>query len=565
MIDKSKWIKKFENELDRKSIFCLYGNIDDEFFYENEMMNINQYLKQTFGTDMDTIFDEEYFEALIKETKDSANSLSTSLDFLKIVKEIKDSDKKYIVLKDARFLNLDCFSLRYFLEYVSSGNIKEKKIIIISENLGDFPDKLTSNNPYEISIYIDYPEEDERVEYVKEYLKFFREREKTQKPSKEIQEEFDIFIKMTAKRKLKEIRNIFMKAQTSALLFDEEKTMKDIINYYDIGEQDSPWVKLKKSSMKRLEERLKERVKGQEEAIDFVKKVVYRANLNLNGVTQAYSTKPMGVLFFTGPSGVGKTELAKALTECIFGDESAFKRFDMSEYKSPESINKLIGSDPGYVGYNEGGQLTNWIMSNPYSVILFDEIDKANIKIWDTFLQILEDGRLTDNKGNTGNFSESIIIFTSNIGNSEFDKKNYPTKEEAKQYYLNALHKYFEEVVGRVEILNRFGENKIVFNHIEEDVFQEIIEKKLKDTISNIQKRLKGVRIEIENLEEIQAFFMERLGEGTKFGARLVNSLIEEYFINEFASFYMEDEKISERVVVSIEHQKEGDKIKFQC
>lgn len=565
MIDKSKWIKKFENELDRKSIFCLYGNIDDEFFYENEMMNINQYLEQTFGNDMDTIFDEEYFEALIKETQDSANSLSTSLDFLKIVKEIKDSDKKYIVLKDARFLNLDCFSLRYFLEYVSSGNIKEKKIIIISENLGDFPDKLTSNNPYEISIYIDYPEEDERVEYVKEYLKFFREREKTQKPSKEIQEEFDIFIKMTAKRKLKEIRNIFMKAQTSALLFDEEKTMKDIINYYDIGEQDSPWVKLKKSSMKRLEERLKERVKGQEEAIDFVKKVVYRANLNLNGVTQAYSTKPMGVLFFTGPSGVGKTELAKALTECIFGDESAFKRFDMSEYKSPESINKLIGSDPGYVGYNEGGQLTNWIMSNPYSVILFDEIDKANIKIWDTFLQILEDGRLTDNKGNTGNFSESIIIFTSNIGNSEFDKKNYSTKEEAKQYYLNALHKYFEKVVGRVEILNRFGENKIVFNHIEEDVFQEIIEKKLKDTISNIQKRLKGVRIEIENLEEIQTFFMERLGEGTKFGARLVNSLIEEYFINEFASFYMEDEKISERVVVSIEHQNEGDKIKFQC
>lgn len=565
MIDKSKWIKKFENELDRKSIFCLYGNIDDEFFYENEMMNINQYLKQTFGTDMDTIFDEEYFEALIKETEDSANSLSTSLDFLKIVKEIKDSDKKYIVLKDARFLNLDCFSLRYFLEYVSSGNIKEKKIIIISENLGDFPDKLTSNNPYEISIYIDYPEEDERVEYVKEYLKFFREREKTQKPSKEIQEEFDIFIKMTAKRKLKEIRNIFMKAQTSALLFDEEKTMKDIINYYDIGEQDSPWVKLKKSSMKRLEERLKERVKGQEEAIDFVKKVVYRANLNLNGATQAYSTKPMGVLFFTGPSGVGKTELAKALTECIFGDESAFKRFDMSEYKSPESINKLIGSDPGYVGYNEGGQLTNWIMSNPYSVILFDEIDKANIKIWDTFLQILEDGRLTDNKGNTGNFSESIIIFTSNIGNSEFDKKKYSTKKEAKQYYLDALHKYFENVVGRVEILNRFGENKIVFNHIEEDVFQEIIEKKLKDTISNIQKRLKGVRIEIENLEEIQAFFMERLGEGTKFGARLVNSLIEEYFINEFASFYMEDEKISERVVVSIEHQNEGDKIKFQC
>lgn len=571
MIEKSRWIEKFESELERRKVFCLYGSTDDDYFYKESTCNINEFFEKKFGDDLFVFFGTDYFEKIIESEEQQGEEndltdgifLNTRVDFLKNIKKLENLSEKNIIIKDPRlfFGDASCYdysyTLRYFLEYINSEE-NDKKIIFISETLGDFPEKLTVNNPYVSTIYIDYPEEDEREAYIKDILNFFSLREKTGEDSDSIKEDFNIFVKITGKRKLKEISNIFQKAEETKTIFDSEKSIKDIVNEYDFGEKESPWINLKNSTIKRLEEKLKKRVKGQDEAIDFVKKVIYRAKLNLNGVMQPYSTKPTGVMFFTGPSGVGKTELAKALTECIFGDESAFKRFDMSEYKSAESINKLIGSDPGYVGYNEGGQLTNWIMSNPYSVILFDEIDKANVKIWDTFLQILEDGRLTDNKGNTGYFTESIIIFTSNIGNAEFDEI---AEKNPKKHYLDALNKYFEKEVGRVEILNRFGDNKIVFNHISEDVFEEIIETKLEIVIKNMKKRIKNLELEIENIEEMKQFFMRKLETSKKFGARLVNTLIENYFINEFSIFYTEKNDNKNKIIAFVNDEK----VEFRC
>lgn len=571
MIEKSRWIEKFESELERRKVFCLYGSIDDDYFYKESTCNINEFFEKKFGDDLFIFFGTDYFEKIIESEEQQGEEndlidgifLNTRVDFLKNIQKLENLSEKNIIIKDPRlfFGDASCYdysyTLRYFLEYINSEE-NDKKIIFISETLGDFPEKLTVNNPYVSTIYIDYPEEDEREAYIKDILNFFSLREKTGEDSDSIKEDFNIFVKITGKRKLKEISNIFQKAEETKTIFDSEKSIKDIVNEYDFGEKESPWINLKNSTIKRLEEKLKKRVKGQDEAIDFVKKVIYRAKLNLNGVMQPYSTKPTGVMFFTGPSGVGKTELAKALTECIFGDESAFKRFDMSEYKSAESINKLIGSDPGYVGYNEGGQLTNWIMSNPYSVILFDEIDKANVKIWDTFLQILEDGRLTDNKGNTGYFTESIIIFTSNIGNAEFDEI---AEKNPKKHYLDALNKYFEKEVGRVEILNRFGDNKIVFNHISEDVFEEIIETKLEIVIKNMKKRIKNLELEIENIEEMKQFFMRKLETSKKFGARLVNTLIENYFINEFSIFYTEKNDNKNKIIAFVNDEK----VEFRC
>lgn len=571
MIEKSRWIEKFESELERRKVFCLYGSIDDDYFYKESTCNINEFFEKKFGDDLFIFFGTDYFEKIIESEEQQGEEndltdgifLNTRVDFLKNIQKLENLSEKNIIIKDPRlfFGDASCYdysyTLRYFLEYINSEE-NDKKIIFISETLGDFPEKLTVNNPYVSTIYIDYPEEDERETYIKDILNFFSLREKTGEDSDSIKEDFNIFVKITGKRKLKEVSNIFQKAEETKTIFDSEKSIKDIVNDYDFGEKKSPWINLKNSTIKRLEEKLKKRVKGQNEAIEFVKKVIYRAKLNLNGVMQPYSTKPTGVMFFTGPSGVGKTELAKTLTECIFGDESSFKRFDMSEYKSAESINKLIGSDPGYVGYNEGGQLTNWIMSNPYSVILFDEIDKANVKIWDTFLQILEDGRLTDNKGNTGYFTESIIIFTSNIGNAEFDEI---AEKNPKKHYLDALNKYFEKEVGRVEILNRFGDNKIVFNHISNDVFEEIIETKLEIVIKNMKKRIKNLELEIENIEEMKQFFMRKLETSKKFGARLVNTLIENYFINEFSIFYTEKNDNKNRIIAFVNDEK----VEFRC
>ena len=565
-IENSRWISRFEDDLDKKQIFCLYGNIDDYFFYDRNISSLKDFFKRKFKENILYFFDIEHFENILENLEDTESEENEATgynlrDFLKFVEKIKESSKEYIVIKDPKLFFGDLcsgttsYSLRYFLENISSKGFEDKKIIFISEELGDFPEKLTVNNPYTTVLYVDYPEEDERREYLKNYPEITKIL--TDNDNEEARENLEIFVKLTTRRKLKDLENILKKSE-ELKESEEKKSIKDIINYYDFGKKESPWTKLKKSVIQNLEKKLKERVKGQDEAIDFVKKVVYRANLNLNGIMQKYSTKPMGVMFFTGPSGVGKTELAKALTECIFGDESAFKRFDMSEYKSEESINKLIGSDPGYVGYNEGGQLTNWVMQNPYSVILFDEIDKANVKIWDTFLQILEDGRLTDNKGNTVYFSESIIIFTSNIGNKEYNDEVTNPKE----HYLNALNKYFEEKVGRVEILNRFGENKIVFNHIEEEVFKEIVENKLDLTVRNIEKKMPNIKFKFENREEVKELIFSRMGDSKKFGARLVNSLLENLFINEFATFYMEQGITGEELIII---KVEGDKIKFQC
>lgn len=573
MIKESKWIRQFENELDRKKIFCLYGNINDDFFYNSNIKTIDEYFKEKFSEDnIEIIFSKEYYEEIEGKARDEKEDINFSLynSPFETVQKIIDSEKDYIIVKDSKLCFFDYIcdtskshSLRYFLEYIYQIKLEEldkKKIIFIAEDREDFPKRLIVNNPYTSSIYVNYPEDDERAFYIKECLDFWKLRKESELEEEILKEDFENFIKITNKMKLKDIRNIVEKAKEKNYIKDPDKSIKDIVNFYNFGENVSPWINLNMKSIKKLEDKLKRRVKGQDEAIKFVKEVVYRAKLDLNGVMQAYSTKPKGIMFFTGPSGVGKTELAKSLTEAIFGDESAFKRFDMSEYKDEESINKLIGSNPGYVGYNEGGQLTNWIINNPYSIILFDEIDKADVKIWDTFLQILEDGRLTDSKGNTGYFNESILIFTSNIGNATLNEKNNDSSK-IKEHYLDELDKYFKERVGRIEILNRFGENKIVFNHIEGEILKEIVKNKLEFTAKNISKKIKNLKIIYEDMEEMTDFFISNSGDAKKFGARLVNSLIETKFINNLSVFIVENDIKNESVIVFIENGE----IKFRC
>ncbi|MDE6472938.1 MAG: AAA family ATPase, partial [Ureaplasma sp.] len=180
-------------------------------------------------------------------------------------------------------------------------------------------------------------------------------------------------------------------------------------------------------------------------------------------------------MFFAGPTGTGKTELSKSIAEFIFGDEKRIIRFDMSEFNHEHSDQRLIGAPPGYVGYDSGGELTNKVKENPFSVLLFDEIEKAHNKILDKFLQILEDGRLTSSQGEIIDFSQTFIIFTSNIGannaniNSSFD--------DLEKYFINEVKKYFYEELQRPEILNRISEKNIVaFNFITDfNIIKEII------------------------------------------------------------------------------------------
>lgn len=330
---------------------------------------------------------------------------------------------------------------------------------------------------------------------------------------------------------------------------------------YKYGVTENPWDRLEFDVLARVKKTLEERVKGQENALSKVMNVVTRAVKGFSGLQHSNSLhKPRGILFFAGPTGVGKTETAKALAESLFGDESACIRFDMSEYRQEQSDQKLFGAPPGYVGYEGGGQLTNEVKKRPFSILLFDEIEKASPTILDKFLQILEDGRMTDNQGNTVYFGETIIIFTSNIGLTkiEYDQYGRPKLDEAGEILRvpsisiedphtpdtddfrklvevtlkKGVKNYFTSN-GRPELLNRLGEdNIVVFQFIDVDGAEAICQSKLLGMCETIKKQ-KGIEIIVDDiLVPLKAkAVLERAN-----GGRGVGNMLEREFLNPLAA-----------------------------
>ncbi|RUM60058.1 MAG: ATP-dependent Clp protease ATP-binding subunit, partial [Persephonella sp.] len=291
---------------------------------------------------------------------------------------------------------------------------------------------------------------------------------------------------------------------------------------------------------------IKRRVKGQDLAVRKSVSILKRAFFNLSGSQYSrVSNRPKGVLFLAGPTGVGKTELAKAITELLFGSETSYIRFDMSEFSHEHSDQRLIGAPPGYVGYDVGGELTNAIKQNPFSVVLFDEIEKAHPKILDIFLQILDDGRLTSGRGETVYFSEAFIIFTSNLGIYEITPEgrkiqrvnpDMPYTEVSKRV-MEAIEDYFKFKISRPEILNRIGENIIVFDFIRPDVATEIFEKML----SNVLIKLKESHKITINLEDkVRNVIREESCKDLTMGGRGIGNKLEEVFINPLSELLFE-------------------------
>ena len=214
----------------------------------------------------------------------------------------------------------------------------------------------------------------------------------------------------------------------------------------------------------RIEEKLHLRVIGQDEAISAVANAVRRARAGLQD-----PNRPLGSFLFLGPTGVGKTELARALAEYLFDDENAMIRIDMSEYMEKFAVSRLIGAPPGYVGYEEGGQLTEPVRRRPYSVVLFDEIEKAHPDVFNVFLQILDDGRLTDSQGRTVDFKNAIIIMTSNVGSQYITELDPSQDAEMRRRVQDALREHF-----RPEFINRIDE-MVIFKQLSRDEIRGIV------------------------------------------------------------------------------------------
>jgi len=296
----------------------------------------------------------------------------------------------------------------------------------------------------------------------------------------------------------------------------------------------------------RMEEELRKRVVGQDEAIRVVSDAVRRARAGLQD-----PHRPIGSFIFLGTTGVGKTELARALAEFLFNDENALIRIDMSEYQERHTVSRLIGAPPGYVGYEEGGQLTEAVRRRPYSVVLFDEIEKAHPEVFNVLLQGLDDGRLTDAKGRTVNFKNTIIIMTSNLGSHLILQKMEQFGGELTEEQFEALR---EQLMGllkqhlRPEFLNRIDEI-IVFRPLSEEHLKRIVELH----IQSLSQRLAERSIVLEITEEAKAY-LSREGYNPDFGARPLRRLIQRSLENRLSRMLLAGE-LREGDTVVVDYQ----------
>ena len=313
---------------------------------------------------------------------------------------------------------------------------------------------------------------------------------------------------------------------------NKDSMLDEIVDEDEINDVISKWTNIPVSKLKTserakllsLNERIKDRVIGQDEAVDLVSSAILRSRAGIND-----ENRPIGSFLFLGPTGVGKTEVAKALAEQLFNSEQHIIRIDMSEYMEKYSVSRLIGAAPGYIGYDEGGQLTEQVRRNPYSIVLFDEIEKAHKDVFNILLQILDEGRLTDNKGVVVDFKNTIIIMTSNIG-SEYMINNKLDKDSVNK----ELHKYFKP-----EILNRIDEI-VHFNSLDNELLIKISNKFIKQLQERLLKQ--NIKLEISN------YAIEKIienGSNIEFGARPLKRFIQKHIETLIAKEILENSSIS--------------------
>ncbi len=589
---KMAWLDRFNRDAGIKSSIILFGNTDDIYFdalnqgkYDSLVEIVMKNLKskgyekvvkwdrvsgidlkfsdkieitnsaaseQAGGNDYDLGEDEsagedvvntntytnpaEFFPYMLQAISGGSGKTAFILDYSDFIfgnaNSLSDAERQYLTvlgktLKDSQ--SYDILSPNF----EAVGNI----VVLITKNNAMIPPSYYLNNPLVSSVNIPLPARSERES-------FLSENKTCLKISQNIDDKkiFDDLLDALDGFSLKEIAQLMKLSRQNS----ETMTFEKLINLYKYGEKVSPWEELSKEKLAEIEDRLSARVKGQPQAIDKVKEVIIRAYTGFSGLQHsAKQKKPKGTLFFVGPTGVGKTELAKALAEFVFGDENACIRFDMSEYNHEQSDQRLVGAPPGYVGYEAGGQLTNAVKEKPFCVILFDEIEKAHGRILDKFLQILEDGRLTDGKGETVSFAETIIIFTSNIGAADVNPSGMDAKL-VRETFVNKVKEHFVKELKRPELLNRIGDNIVAFNFISDsNVFIQIAKAKF-IAVENFVKEKYKASLEFENENEAFKFIAEKAGVAN--GGRGLLNTIETYIVNPLAEWiFMRSDNVEGR------------------
>lgn len=606
MDKKPKWQKEIESFKGIKSTFIIEGNINDiypDYIDENRAnyINLDFLLMKLLKTDekLENNQNLEYDFVFCNPVLGFYNKINNVADILKdfdksnIFKDVKKQNYKVndveefsLIIKEVMTNKLEKnnerekpiavvinFAARYissptsldtcennmfinlFEASINAKNIKKyiNTLILVVEKFNDLPSWFYYNNPNVRTITIPNPDKNIRLDYIKQIY------EKELENNLKIKGKFIDNTESLKLKELKELKNLYERYKRK----DENYTLLDALTMYKYGIKENMWESIDDEVVNNLENSLTERVKGQDRAIKKVSSVVKRAVTGMSGLQHSSTgNKPKGILFFAGPTGTGKTELTKALAEILFGDENNCIRFDMSEYSESHSDQKLFGAPPGYVGYEAGGQLTNAIKERPFSILLFDEIEKAHPSIMDKFLQILEDGRMTDGQGNTVYFSEALIIFTSNLG---ITKKVVDSFGNESRELLVSIDETYESMENKVingikahfkpEVVNRIGNNIVVFDFIRDEVSQLIVKSQIKKINENIEK-LKKIKIEItqEALEHYYKLSKEK--NVLEMGGRGIGNMIEEKYINELSDYIFNTRNENGKIVVYIENNK---------
>jgi len=576
-----RWIRDIQRFLNIKSQFILSGNVRDIYpFYKEERVlpfQLKNYMRENLKLDgyqyficydpidgftlaentepenEKTVVDFFYknFGISIKDGK-FACSIVKSFEYIKKIVEYKDAFIAVFVDFASRITinpsNLSVEERDFFAAFLKLSyslfphitqedkNAKYNSIFWICDKENDFPSWFFINNPKIRPVTISKPDYTMRRPFISIISKVIKEFTEYDEQKRNVL--INAFADATEGMYNSDIMSITQLARREGLSFGD---IAEAVRRYNIGVSEDPWAKLDRNKIKNSKEILEKRVKGQPQAITKTLDVIKRSVAGLSGAAHSkLSCKPRGVMFLAGPTGTGKTEIAKAITELIFGDERAYIRFDMSEFSAEHADQRLLGAPPGYVGYDAGGELTNAVREKPFSVILFDEIEKAHPKILDKFLQILEDGRLTDGSGNTVYFSESIIVFTSNLGiykNDEHGRKVLNVTSEmafsdVEQKVRLEIDNYFKLVLGRPEILNRIGDNIIVFDFIRKDIALQIFNKVMVNILEKLYEKNKiMLTIPKEIYQNIANICIGDLSNG----GRGIGNKVETVFLNTLA------------------------------
>ncbi len=548
-------------------MFCdpatgIYNKFGDKFGNIEEMMqkysDASSEEESPFSFAMDRIFKKSCKVDDIEKLSSTIRNAVVDADREKPVCVVMSFASRYIsspttleASENKMFLNLLFASLN-----AAKINDQFNTLIMVVEKFNDLPAWFFYNNPNVRTISIPNPDKDIRTIFVdKEYTEF-----ETNPELSKVKEKFIDVTDGLKHRELKELRSLYQRL----LIRKPDTDLLDAVSIYKYGIIENMWHSIDTDKIAHLEELLKKRVMGQDQAIIKTVNIVKRAVSGLSGLQHSSGqNKPRGVLFFAGPTGTGKTELTKALAEQLFGDENNCIRFDMSEFSESHADQKLFGAPPGYVGYEAGGQLTNAIKERPFSILLFDEIEKAHPSIMDKFLQILEDGRMTDGQGNTVYFSETLIIFTSNLGITQqyidangrerreqlvFPSESY---EEIEPKVLSAIKDHFKP-----EVLNRIGNNIIVYDFIRPEASRAIV----KGQIAKINARIaKQNKITITVPDDVLEYYygLANHNEVLEMGGRGIGNLMEDKYINPLAEFMFESGcKEGDSISVKLENDK---------